>query len=127
MSGYLRESDWTVKDLVAHLGAWLSEAATQLASIATRSYQARDLDVDAQNAKTLAALREVPWDEVWRHATGARAIMLQHWFALRVRSDAADLWVRKASPRRPAGTDGNVLSLPVKVCQRRVLREQRTP
>jgi len=71
--------------------------------------------VDAQNAKTLAALREVPWDEVWRHATGARAIMLQHWLALRVRSDAADQWVRKASPRRPAGTDGKVLSLPAKV------------
>lgn len=125
--GYFRDSDWTVKDLVAHLGAWLSEAATQLTSIAARSYEARDLDVDAQNAKTLAALREVPWDEAWRHATGARAIMLQHWFALRVRSDAADLWVRKASPRRPAGTDGKVLSLPAKVCQRRVLREQRTP
>jgi hypothetical protein len=65
----------------AHLGAWLSEAATQLTSIAARSYEARDLDVDAQNAKTLL---EVPWDEAWRHATGARAIMLQHWFALRV-------------------------------------------
>jgi hypothetical protein len=77
--------------------------------------KARDLDVDAQNAKTLAALREVPWDGVWRHGTGARAIMLQHWLALRVRSDAADQWVRKASPRRPSGTDGKVLSLPAKV------------
>jgi len=41
----------------------LRQAATQLSSIAARSYEARDLDVDAQNAKTLAALREVPWDE----------------------------------------------------------------
>ena len=89
--GYFRDPDWTVKDLVA-LGAWLSEAATQLTSIAARSYEARDLDVGGQNAKTLAALREVPRDGVWRHATGARAIMLQHWFALRVRSDATDLW-----------------------------------
>jgi hypothetical protein len=94
--GYFRDPDWTVKDLIAHLGAWLAEAATELTKVAARTYEPRDLDIDARNAATLAALREAPWDEVWDHATTSRATMLQHWFALRSPSDAADLWVRKA-------------------------------
>lgn len=39
------------RDLVAHLGAWLTEAATQLTYIAAQTYEVRDLDVDARNAE----------------------------------------------------------------------------
>lgn len=94
--GYFKDPDWSVKDLVAHLGAWLAEAATELTNIAARAYRPRDLDVDARNAATLASSHDASWEEVWGRATGARSTMLQHWFALRERSEAADLWVRKA-------------------------------
>ena len=94
--GYFRDPEWTVKDLVAHLGVWLAEAATELTNIAANAYEPRDLDVDMRNAETLAAWRDEPWDVVWGHAVAGRANMLQRWFALRAPSDPADLWVRKA-------------------------------
>src|SRR5688572_12069181 len=46
--GYFRDPDWSVKDLVAHLGAWLQDAATQLTNIAARSYQPHDVAIDAR-------------------------------------------------------------------------------
>ncbi len=94
--GYFREPDWSVKDLVAHLGAWLNEAASQLTNIAARSYQPHDVDIDARNAEVLAATRHEPWESLWTRTTEARAYMLQYWFALRVPSEAANWWVRKA-------------------------------
>ena len=94
--GYFRDPEWTVKDLVAHLGVWLAEAGTELTNIAANAYEPRDLDVDMRNAETLATWRGEPWDVVWGHAVSARANMLQRWFSLRASSDPADLWVRKA-------------------------------
>jgi hypothetical protein len=94
--GYFRDPAWSVKDLVAHLAAWLDEAANQLTSIAARSYEPHDVDIDARNADVLAATKHEPWETLWTEATAARAHMLQHWFALRVPSDAANWWVRKA-------------------------------
>lgn len=94
--GYFRDPDWSVKDLVAHLGTWLGEAATQLTNIAARSYVPHDVDVDARNADMLAATKQESWETLWTHATTARAYMLQHWFALNGPSEAANWWVRKA-------------------------------
>ena len=94
--GYFHDPDWTMKDLAAHLGVWLAQAATELTNVAANAYQPRDLDIDMRNAETLAAWRDEPWDVVWGHAVSARANMLQRWFALRSSSGPADLWVRKA-------------------------------
>ncbi len=94
--GYFSDPNWSVKDLVAHLGAWLDEAATQLTNIAARSYEPHDVDIDARNADLLAATSDESWETLWSQATVARAYMLQHWFAQRVPSDAANWWVRKA-------------------------------
>lgn len=94
--GYFRDPDWSVKDLAAHLGAWLEEAATQLTNIAARQYVPRDVDVDARNASILDAASREPWERVWERAATARAYMLQHWFAQREPSEDADWWVRKA-------------------------------
>jgi hypothetical protein len=94
--GYFVDPDWSVKDLIGHLGMWLTEAETQLINIAARSYEPRELDVDRRKADALVALRDQPWDVVWTQANGARIWMLQAWFALREPSDAAIQWVRKA-------------------------------
>jgi hypothetical protein len=94
--GYFLEPDWSVKDLVAHLGGWHAEARSELLKIATRMYKDRDFDIDRRNAEILADRKYEPWDLVWSQATAARAWMLEAWFALRERPTAADQWVRKA-------------------------------
>ena len=94
--GYFSNPDWSVKDLVAHLGMWLTEAESQLLSIAAHSYEPHDFDVERRNAKTLARLKKEPWEVVWSQANGARVWMLQAWFALRRPSTTANQWVRKA-------------------------------
>jgi hypothetical protein len=94
--GYYRDPDWSVKDLIAHLGAWMAEARVQLLDIAARSYVPHQVDVDEQNAATLAAARAEPWDRVWARTTGARAWMLDAWFSLRGPDEAANQWLRKA-------------------------------
>ncbi len=94
--GYYHDPDWSVKDLIAHLGAWMAEARVQLLDIAARSYVPHEVDVDGQNAETLAATRDEPWDDVWARANGARAWMLEAWFALAGPDEAANQWIRKA-------------------------------
>ncbi len=94
--GYFVDPDWSAKDLIAHLGMWLTEAETQLINIAANSYEPHEFDADRRSTATLAALKDEPWDVVWTQANGARIWMLQAWFALREPDDAADRWVRKA-------------------------------
>jgi hypothetical protein len=94
--GYFRDPDWSVKDLIAHLGWWHAEARTELLKIASRAYEPHDFDIDRLNADTLAAHRAEPWDHVWSGASAARAWMLEAWLGLRGRSNVASRWVRKA-------------------------------
>jgi hypothetical protein len=94
--GYFRDPDWTVKDLLAHLGWWHGEARSELLKIATRMYEDHDFDIDRRNAEVLAAHKDDAWDVVLSGATAARAWMLEAWVGLRDRPPTADRWVRKA-------------------------------
>jgi len=94
--GYFRNPDWTVKDLVAHVGTWLAEAEIQLFRIDAGTYVEEPLDIDAMNEEFLAAFRDQPWDTAWNQLLVARAMMLGAWLRLAVRSEPADRWVRKS-------------------------------
>ncbi len=94
--GYQREPDWTVRDVVAHLGCWLAEAETQLERIHARTYQGHEIDVDALNAVFLEAMSGQPWEVAWVQANAARTLMIQDWCALAGRSDEATWWIRKS-------------------------------
>jgi hypothetical protein len=94
--GYFRDPDWTVKDLVAHLGTWMAEAEIQLLRIESGTYVDEPLDIDGLNAQFLAALRDQDWPTVWGQAVSARVQMLTVWGRLRERTEAADRWVRKS-------------------------------
>ena len=96
MPGYYRDPDWSVKDMVAHIGTWLAEAEIQLFRIAAGTYVEEDLDVDALNDQFLNALRDHPWDVCWNQLLAARSQMLGAWTRLSVRTEAADRWVRKS-------------------------------
>ena len=94
--GYFDEDDWSVKDLVAHLGSWMAEAEIQLLRIESGTYVQEPLDIDAMNAEFLAALRDQTWMTCWTQCLSARAQMLSVWSRMPDRTDAADWWVRKS-------------------------------
>lgn len=94
--GYYRDPDWTVRDVVAHLGTWLAEAETQFERIGAGSYGGHDVDVDSLNASFLEALHDQPWEVAWVQATSGRSRMLAEWYALAEPSDEAAWWIRKS-------------------------------
>ena len=94
--GYYRDPDWSVADLVAHLGTWLAEAGVQLRRIEAGTYQPRDLDIEAMNAEFRIAMSGQPWDVIFTQAQASRHRMLAVWYTLPSRTDAAAWWVAKA-------------------------------
>jgi hypothetical protein len=95
--GYYRDPDWSVRDVVGHLGTWLAEAATQFERMVAGTYEAHDVDIDGLNALFLEAMRDQPWDVVWTQANAGRTMMLQAWIALREPTDEAAWWIRKSA------------------------------
>ena len=94
--GYYRDPDWTVRDLVAHVGTWLAEAEVQLERMAGGTYEGHDTDIDALNAEMLSAMHDQPWDVAWSMANAGRTLMLQDWYALPSRDDELAWWIDKS-------------------------------
>jgi len=94
--GYQRDPDWTVRDVVAHLGTWLAEAEVQLEQISAGTYAGHEVDIDALNAAFLAAMCDQPWDVAWVQANAGRTRMVQEWFLLHHPTDEAAWWIRKS-------------------------------
>jgi hypothetical protein len=95
--GYFAEG-WTAKDAVAHLGTWMAEGAQMLQRIAAGTYKEGEIDVDAENARYLAAMRDVPLETVHLQATAAHGELIRAWTGLKEMTPAAEFWVRKAGP-----------------------------
>ncbi len=94
--GYQRDPDWTVRDVVAHLGTWLAETESRFEQIRAGTYEGHDIDIDAVNAALLAGMYGQPWEVAWNQANAARTRMLQEWTLLRTPNDEAAWWIRKA-------------------------------
>jgi hypothetical protein len=94
--GYYRDPDWTVRDLVGHLGTWLAQAEVELERITAGTYEGHDIDIDGLNAAFLEALRDQPWEVAWIQAHAGRTRMLQAWYGLRSPDDEAAWWIRKS-------------------------------
>jgi Mycothiol maleylpyruvate isomerase N-terminal domain len=97
LPGYFDEG-WTAKDAVAHIGTWMAEGAQMLRRIAAGTYREDELDVDAENERFLAAMRDVPLDTVHLQVASAHAELLRAWAQLPELTAAARYWVRKAGP-----------------------------
>jgi hypothetical protein len=95
--GYYRNPDWTVRDMMAHVGTWLAEAEVQFQRMAAGTYEGHDLDIDAMNAAFLAGMAGQPWDVAWIQANAARTKMLETWYDLREPNDEAAWWIRKSA------------------------------
>ncbi len=74
--GYYRDPDWSVADLVVHLGTWLAEAGIQLERIGAGTYEPRDFDIDVLNAEFRTVMRDQAWSVVLTQAQASRSRML---------------------------------------------------
>lgn len=90
---------WSVKDLVAHYGDWMAEAATMLERKRLGTSTKWDGDTDALNREWYEAWREADLRAVTAHLHAARARMLEEWGRLpadRVDADAEE-WFMDSS------------------------------
>ncbi len=96
LPGYYRDPDWSVRDVVAHLGTWLAEAQAQFERISAGTYEGHEVDVDAMNVVFLAAMAGQPWGVAWVQATAGRTRMRDEWTRLPASWDEAAWWIRKS-------------------------------
>ena len=94
--GYQRDPDWTVRDVVGHLGTWLALAAVEFERMGAGTYEGHDIDIDALNATFLEAMAGQPWEVAWVQAVAGRTRMVQEWSRLREPTDEAAWWIRKS-------------------------------
>ena len=99
--GYFEEG-WSAKDLVAHVGTWLAEAALVLERIRFGTYRREEIDIDAANEQFFEAMHDVGFTDVRVQGSAARNQMLRAWGALDGPSADADWWIRKAGPEHYA-------------------------
>ena len=95
--GYFEEG-WTAKDAIAHLGTWMARGATMLRQIAAGSYREGEIDIDAENARFLEAMHDIPLETVHLQAAAAHGELMRAWAQLPEITPAASYWVRKAGP-----------------------------
>src|SRR5437762_4813297 len=65
-------AEWTGKDLLAHVGCWMAEAANVLEQIRFGTYEKRELDLDAMNARFYEAWRDLSLPDVRVEMESAR-------------------------------------------------------
>ena len=96
--GYYDDPDWSLRDLVGHLGTWLAEAATQFERLRRGELRRpRCRHRRAQRHPSSTALRDQPWDVCWSQANAARTRMRQAWTLLPAPNDEAAWWIRKSA------------------------------
>jgi hypothetical protein len=95
--GYNRDPDWTVREVVAHIGTWLAEAQVQFERMSSGTYEDHDVDIDTLNAQLLEAMADQPGEVAWLQANAGRTRMLEEWYRLRDPSEQAAWWIRKGA------------------------------
>jgi hypothetical protein len=94
--------DWSAKDLLAHLAAWMAEAARILTQLHYQTYLKRDLDVDAMNKEFYEANRDLPLPVVRAEAFAARNRMLMEMNTLAEVTPEAEEWFEESGSRHYA-------------------------
>ena len=90
--------DWSVKDLLAHVGCWMAEAAHVLERMRLGTWKRRRLDIDAMNAQFYEAFREADLKTVRTELESSRIRMLQEWQAIPEITEHAEEWFRESGP-----------------------------
>jgi hypothetical protein len=92
--GYSTDPDWTIRDVVVHIGTWLAEARIQLERIGAGTYTGNDVDRVALDAEFFAAMRDQPWEVAWIQASASRSRMVGQWHELAAPDEEAAWWFR---------------------------------
>jgi hypothetical protein len=102
--GYTAE--WSVKDLMAHLAAWCSEASRYFQQMRMGTYglteddiAAIDRDIDAINRRFYEASRDLSMHDVKAEWFSSRSQMLLDWGVLPEVDGAAAYWFRECGPK----------------------------
>jgi hypothetical protein len=95
----LTPEGWSVKDLLAHLAAWMAEAACQLERIRGGTYRDEALDVDAMNAEFFEANQDLPLGVVRAELHAARTRMLTELDAVPELTTDAEEWFVESGVR----------------------------
>ena len=90
--------EWSVKDLLAHLGCWMAEAARILERIRLGTYEREKLDIESRNTEFYEAWKDADLQSVKAECESARTRMLQEWGALAEVTPAAEEWFRDSGP-----------------------------
>jgi hypothetical protein len=90
--------EWTVKDLLAHFGCWMAEAAHVLERIRLGTYERTKLDVDAMNLTFYEACRDLDLLAVKCGFQSSRVRMLQEWYLMPEITPVAEEWFRESGP-----------------------------
>ena len=125
--GYYTDPDWTVRDVIAHLGTWLAEAQIQLERMDAGTYEGHDVDIDAMNAVFLESMSGQPWEVAWVQAHSARTRMLMEWYAHLDRTDEAAWWIHKAGSEHYAEHSSRLGEWVEELIARRAANNEGTP
>ena len=71
--------EWSVKDLMAHVGSWFAEAATMLEQMRMGTYTRERLDVDGLNERWFQTWRSQDLPVIKAELMAARTRMLEEW------------------------------------------------
>jgi Mycothiol maleylpyruvate isomerase N-terminal domain len=85
-------SDWSIKDLLAHIGCWMAEAAARLEQIRMGTYRSDGRDIDEVNRRWYKEWRDAELRLVWSELYSGRARMLDEWDRLPQVTAAAEEW-----------------------------------
>src|SRR2546421_2164389 len=84
--------DWSVKDMVGHIGCWHAEAVQILEQIRMDTFVRQRLDVDEMNRRFVEALRDQPVQVVKVECAASRTRFLQEFDLLETVTPDAEEW-----------------------------------
>jgi hypothetical protein len=90
--------DWTVKDLLAHLGSWMAEAVVVLEQIRAGTWTGLGRSVDEMNAEFFEAWKDADLGSVRTELVSSRTRMLQEWYAMDEIGPDAEEWFLESGP-----------------------------
>ena len=125
--GYYRDPDWTVRDVVAHLGTWLAEAVAQFERMRAGTYEGHEVDVDALNAAFLEAMADQSWAVAWVQANAGQTMIFESWHGLGEPNDEAAWWIRKSGADHFAEHVPRLRAWVAELAARRVLGPDNAP
>ena len=100
--GYYPDDGWSVKDLIGHVGFWMSEAANMLEQMRFGTYVPGTADADTLNKESYEANRDVPLSIVRAESFAAHTRMLQELDALPELDTEAEEWFTESADRHYA-------------------------